>query len=292
MYKECNLGDNDLTYAQFEHNFKAGLQDFYRHPMNYKLDAFQIFGNLYYVGDKKVCMHLINTGDGLILFDSGYGNTLHMILASIRSLGFHPEHLRYIIHSHGHYDHFGSGEDLRRLYSCKIFMSKADTDMLRKSPQSALIEWGPHPYDQICWPDVELEDDEVISLGNTKIRCVLTPGHTIGTMTFFFDVTDGDNTLRVGYFGGAGFMTMYQDYCKQFNLPLDLNKKMRESIKRVWPEHVDIMLGNHPSQNCTLEKRAWMIEHPDTNPFINPKAWHIFLKTLEERSINFEKKGF
>ena len=35
-------------------------------------------------------------------------------------------------------------------------------------------------------PDVELQDGDLIQLGNTTIRCVLTPGHTIGVMSHFW----------------------------------------------------------------------------------------------------------
>ena len=64
MYQECKFAAND-PYPQVEANFIPNLQDFYDNPEKYALAPFQIFGNLYYVGDKKVCMHLIDTGDGL-----------------------------------------------------------------------------------------------------------------------------------------------------------------------------------------------------------------------------------
>ncbi len=35
-------------------------------------------------------------------------------------------------------------------------------------------------YNESFVPDVELQDGDLIQLGNTTIRCVLTPGHTIG----------------------------------------------------------------------------------------------------------------
>ena len=78
-------------------------------PFVGKMRPFRIIGNTYFVGTYQASAHLIDTGDGLILFDTGYGNTTHMLLDSIRSLGFDPMDIKYIIHSHGHFDHFGSG---------------------------------------------------------------------------------------------------------------------------------------------------------------------------------------
>lgn len=286
-----HFGTN-APYAQVEANFIPNLQDFYDHPDKYAIEPFQIFGNLYYVGDQKVTSHLIDTGEGLILFDTGYGNTTHMLLGSIRALGFDPMDIRYIIHSHGHFDHFGSGNELREMTGAKVFMSAVDTRLLREMPERALVAWGPKPNDPVCWPDVEIGDGDHIRLGNTDITCVLSPGHTCGTMSFFFDVTDGEKTLRAGYFGGAGLLTVYKDYCKKFGLPLNKCQLLKETLQKLSAYHVDIMLGNHPAQNRTLEKRQWMLDHPGGNDFIDPTAWPEFLKAQEQRRQDFEAKGY
>ncbi len=285
------FGTND-PYAQVEANFIPNLQDFYDHPDKYAVDAFQIFGNLYYVGDQKVCSHLIDTGDGLILFDTGYGNTTHMMLHSIRSLGFDPMDIKYIIHSHGHFDHFGSGNELRAMTGAKVCMSAVDTALLRERPDRSVIQWGPRPNDPICWPDIEIEDGDHIRLGNTDITCVLSPGHTLGTLSFFFDVYDGEKTLRAGYFGGVGLLTVYKDFCRKFGLPLDQCQRLKETFVKLRDYHVDIMLGNHPAQNRTLEKRQWMLEHPGENPFLDSDAWLQFLDAQELRRQDFEAKGY
>lgn len=288
---DYHFADNP-PYAQVEARFIPNLQPFYDDPDAYAIDPFRIFGNLYYVGDRKVTSHLIDTGAGLILFDTGYGHTTHMLLDSVRQLGFDPMDIRYIIHSHGHFDHFGSGNELRELTGAKVFMSGVDTRLLQGMPERALIQWGPRPNDPVCWPDVCIEDGDHIRLGNTDITCVLSPGHTCGTMSFFFDVFDGSRTLRAGYFGGTGMLTVYKDYCRKFDLPLDKCQRMKETIQKLRLEQVDIMLGNHPAQNRTLEKRAYMLENPGENPFLDSEAWLEFLTALEERRQDFEAKGY
>jgi len=101
MVPKASLSVPKPHQPNFE-RFLEGLKDFYLHPANYFLEPFQIFGNLYYIGDKKVCSHLIDTGDGLIVFDTGFRNAMHMQLESIRRLGFDPKDIKYIIHSHEH----------------------------------------------------------------------------------------------------------------------------------------------------------------------------------------------
>ena len=39
----------------------------------------KVFGNSYFIGIRAVCTHLIDTGDGLIIIDPGYFESLHII---------------------------------------------------------------------------------------------------------------------------------------------------------------------------------------------------------------------
>ena len=280
------------TYESIITEFRPDLQDYYEHPVDYYLEPFQIFGNLYYVGDKKVCSHLVDTGEGLILFDTGYQHTLHLQLLSIMKLGFDPKDIKLIIHSHGHFDHIGGGNDFRQLFGCQVAMGKVETNLLRENPDRALMCYNPCPCASICWPDIELEDGQEIKVGNTTIRCVLAPGHTHGTMAFFFPVTAGNTTLQVGYWGGAGFLTTYKEFCRTYGLPEDLAIRMGETIEKLQKESVDICLGNHPNQNCTLEKRQYMIDHPGENPFLDSSSWNIFLTLQEKKRKDFEAMGY
>lgn len=286
-YKECDLGSN-ITYKEMIDSFLPKLADFYHNPDKYNIEPFRIFGNLYYVGDKKVCVHLVDTRDGLILFDSGYSHNYDALIASIRTLGFRPENIKYVIHSHGHFDHFGGGDRLRNTYGAKILMSKVDTDLIKEMPERALMHLAPSAEDQICWPDETINDGDIISLGNTKIRCVLAPGHTMGTMAFFFDAVDGEQTRSVGYIGGIGFLSIYKEFCRTYNLPENKNELLKETIEKLQREKVDIVIGNHPNHNCTIEKREYMIENPGKNPFVNPETWNVLLEALEKRRADFE----
>ena len=73
----------------------------------------KIFGNLYFIGIRAVCTHLIDTGEGLIIIDPGYSESLHIIVNNIWELGFKPTDIKYIVVTHAHYDHMGGAEDVR-----------------------------------------------------------------------------------------------------------------------------------------------------------------------------------
>ena len=291
MYPQCNLGTN-RPYREIMEGFRPGLKEYYRAPADFRVEPFRIFGNLYYVGDQKVCIHLIDTGEGLILLDSGYRHAIHILLDSIARLGYSPQDIRYIIHSHGHFDHFGGGNELRALYGAKVCMSRVDTQLLRQREDRALIHLGPNPDEPVCWPDLELKDGDHITLGNTDIRFVLSPGHTLGTLSLFFKVRDGGQVRQAGYLGGVGNISMYRQFCREYGLPENKSHLLGQTIQKLREESVDIVLGNHPSQNCTLEKREWMLSHPGENPFVDQSTWPIFLAALDTRRKSFLELGY
>ena len=59
-------------------------------PWKFAVAPFRVIGNVYYVGNSNVSSHLIDTGDGLILLDTAFPQTVYLLLESIRRLGFDP----------------------------------------------------------------------------------------------------------------------------------------------------------------------------------------------------------
>ncbi|MBQ7624974.1 MAG: MBL fold metallo-hydrolase [Clostridia bacterium] len=280
------------TCEEIFSGFGAGIKSHYERRAEVRHEPFRIFGNLYYIGDDKVCRHLIDTGDGLIMFDVGYGYNVPEIEADIRKLGFSPEDIKILIISHGHFDHFCGGNELRRKYGMKVLLSRTDTELIRERPERALMEYAYDPEEGVCWPDETISDGDEITLGNTTIKCVAAPGHTMGTTAFFFDATDGKTVKKVGYFGGVGFLTVYPEYNRRMGLPENKSALLRHTAEKLMKIPVDIMIGNHPGNNRTMEKLDYMKKHPGENPFIDKETWPLFLGELIKNTRMFEKKGF
>ena len=87
--------------------FTVKADDILRSPWLCDVAPFRIADNLYYVGNSDVSCHLVDTGEGLLLLDTSYSSAAYLLLESIRSLGFDPKDVKWILHSHGHIDHFG-----------------------------------------------------------------------------------------------------------------------------------------------------------------------------------------
>lgn len=268
-------------YQERWNKYIEGHREFFANPSTGYIEPFKIADNLYYVGDKYVCIHLIDTGDGLILLDSGYLGATHLLVESIWRAGFDPKNVRWILHSHGHSDHFGSSEEFRRLYGTKLAISKVDAESLRgKSHRAHIAEI--YPFATVPEFDYEIEDGEIFELGNVKIRCVLTPGHTDGVISFFFDVTDNGKTYLAGMYGGAGVNAVTLPNIYYNDSKKDCAQDMLRSIEKVWDEPVVVHLGNHPYNSKTIQKREQQLAEGG-NPFIAPDSWHEFLSGLRAK---------
>ena len=242
-------------------------------PWEGYMEPFRIFGNLYFVGTKFVSSHVVDTGEGLILIDSQYPQCTYLLLENIRKVGLNPYDIKYILHSHGHYDHLGGTRALVELIGAKTVLGRPDRDYANGTLDLTWAKELGHEYCEMFEPDILIDDGYVLRLGNTAIKCVSTPGHTPGVMSFFFDVTDGTDTYRAAMFGGAGMNSMKLQFLDSYGLPHSLRDDFLNSLAKVRDEKVDILIGNHPGDVDTAGKYARM-QAGEENPFLDTTAWH------------------
>ncbi len=243
------------------------------------IKAFNMYGNLYFVGSTRVSVHIIKTDVGLVMIDTGYPDMYDQILDSMNELGLNPKDICAIFHSHGHIDHFGCTCEFKNLSGAKTYISRIDNDIANGTYD---LSWAKElNYERIppfnC--DVLIEDGDIFTFGKTTVRCVHTPGHTDGVMSYFVKLHDGENELVAGMFGGMGMNTMRAKYLDKNSFSYDCRDKFKESIKKLRSEHVDIVMGNHPENNNTVGKSK------GESSSVDPQEWQSLLD-FAERSIN------
>ena len=224
---------------------------------------------------------MIDTGDGLVLLDSGYLGAEHLLIDSIWRAGFDPAQVRWIIHSHGHSDHFGASSEFQNMFGTKLAISRIDAERIEKLGDAAVPK-ADYPYAKVPKFDRLLEDGETWKIGEVEFRFVLTPGHTAGVLSIFFEVTDSGKTYLAGMFGGAGVNAIRLPILLLGRNDLDAPQQMLDSIEKIWDEPVVVHLGNHPYNSKTLEKRNEQLLHGG-NPFVAPDSWHTFLTEQKEK---------
>lgn len=238
-----------------------------------------IYKNLYFVGSREVSVHLIDTADGLVIIDTGYPSMYEQILNSISYLGFDPKNIKHIFHSHGHYDHIGCTLRLADISGAKTYISRVDNDIVNGTLDLSWANEFGVPHLEFFDCDVLVEDGDVFTFGDTKLRCRLTPGHTPGVLSFFIEFADG---IVAAMHGGIGMNGLRADILTKYNLPFELRDIFRDGLRLLADEHVDIVIGNHPEQSGTERKLA-LLEAGES--IIDTEEWQRFLLSVE-RCLN------
>lgn len=152
----------------------------------------KIFGRSYLVGFKGLSVALIDTGAGLVLIDGALPQAAPAILANVRKLGFNPKDIKFILSTEPHFDHAGGLAALARDTGATVVASARSADGLRSG---TLAKDDPQLGYGGRWPRVTrlrvVRDGEVIRLGRTAITAHATPGHTMGSMSWSWQVCEG-----------------------------------------------------------------------------------------------------
>lgn len=128
---------NIITFMAARLEGRDELQ--HRYPDDFYVKPFRIAGNVYYIGNKAVCSHLIDTGAGLIVIDTSYPELDHLLINSIWEAGFNPKDIKIVLHTHLHYDHFGATNTLTKIYGAKAYVGKDEWESVQRKPELAVI---------------------------------------------------------------------------------------------------------------------------------------------------------
>lgn len=236
-----------------------------------EMEPFKISDNIYFVGTFQESCHLVDTGEGYVLIDSGNIFTLHMVIDHIYRLGFNPRDIKYAFYTHYHEDHTGGANALKHLTGCKTIISEADR-------QNAYEACG-------FIADMTVNDGDTLTVGNTTFRFIYTPGHTIGVMSVIFNTTLGGKPYTAGMFGGAGPNSLKKWHRSYYP---DCLKDYLNSCDRLLKENVDIFIGNHCWNNNT-EVKAKILKETGENLFLDKNEWVKFLEFCKERAKNINQ---
>ncbi len=198
------------------------------------------------VGPLEVNCYLIASGQGKEAVVIDPGDDGGRILERIRQ---HNLSLRYILNTHGHFDHIGANATLKKATGAEILIHHKDASLLGTAAEHARtfgLRAAPSPP-----PDGFIDEGDRIEVAGLTLRVIATPGHSEGGVSFLLDtdVFTGD-TLFAGSIGRT-------------DLPGGSFREIMISIQdRILPlgDHMSVRPGHGPSSTIQKEKR--------TNPFI------------------------
>jgi metallo-beta-lactamase class B len=222
-------------------------------------EPFQVFDNLYFIGQGEVGSYVIETDDGLILIDTlwdlpGYTEYL---LDNMITLGLKPKDIKYVLILQGHRDHYMGAIALRDILNAKWGANAADWELI----QGDLGEYAPPR-------DFDIEEGDSLTLGNLTIDFEITPGHTPGTTSMRFPVYDNGIKYNAYFHGGTALRLDDPAIVEEFIRDCERIKNIPDLNVQI-ANHYDI----HPQGAPDLFERAQLLANRqagELHPWVAP----------------------
>ncbi|NBD35445.1 MAG: MBL fold metallo-hydrolase [Chloroflexi bacterium] len=153
--------------------------------------------------------------------------------------------VRYIINTHGHFDHVAANGALQSL-DAPLALHPADRDLLAEGGGAS---WFDLAYVPSPAPDIDLHDGQVLTVGELHLHVVHTPGHTPGSICLYIPE---DGALITGD-------TLFAGSVGRTDLPQGNPRALTESLKKLlaldYPPETKIYPGHGPTSTLARERQ-------------------------------------
>ena len=246
-----------------------------------KVPPIHMFDNVWYVGPGYVSCYLIKTSAGAILIDASEEPDMVMhVIDSIKKTGTDLHDIKAILISHGHIDHWGGIDRMHELTGAPVYATEEDWKMI----EATAAKPGPNGAAPPRAPkrDRVIHDGDKLTIGDTTLDLMVTPGHTPGVMSALFTVYDNGKPYKAFYSGGLGGRNGVKGF-----------EDAEKSIDRVSAiPGIQVYFANHGWNPGTdypggsIFERAEKLKNRkagDPNPFVDPAAWQENVKLTKAR---------
>ncbi|MGN0030618.1 MAG: MBL fold metallo-hydrolase [Candidatus Gastranaerophilaceae bacterium] len=153
--------------------------------------------------------------------------------------------LKYILLTHGHFDHILGVDTFKNEFGVDTYISKDDLSQVDLAPQMLQMFAGLMPV-EIKGINKFIQDGDELKIGETIIKAIATPGHTKGGMCYLIDgkLFSGD--------------TLFQGSVGRCDLPEGNLNSIASSIKEklfTLPEDTEVFPGHGDKTTIGYEKR-------------------------------------
>ena len=271
-YRDLSSSQVSEMFKQFAltHKKPKELEQWLTDPLVQKIPPYKVFDNVWYVGLRWVAAYLIKTSDGYILIDTLHDPFVDHLIDNLKTLNVRPEEIKYVIMTHGHFDHVGGAYALKPLLkNAQFAMGKIGWEEAIRTPNN------PTAPAKMISVDRVLQDQEKIVLGDTTVVALSTPGHTMGTFSYLYPVYfDGQRHTAVTI-GGLGLNAIKNK---------DQIKAYIQSMKRLSDPKlaIGVDLTAHPFSTGQTEliERIEQRKSGQPHPLVSRKAFVSHLQEL------------
>ncbi len=160
--------------------------------------------------------------------------------------------IKYILLTHGHFDHVGAVAALVEKYKAPVYISKKDRAFLESPKEVRASAFGMQI--EAADVDVFVKDGDEIPFSGGTIKVIETPGHTLGSVCYLFE-----NYLFAGD-------TLFNGSIGRTDFPESDHSLMVESLKKLkkLDDEIYVLSGHGPESQMSYEKM--------TNPYLR-QVW-------------------
>ncbi|MFR3792927.1 MAG: MBL fold metallo-hydrolase [Blautia massiliensis (ex Durand et al. 2017)] len=268
--------EKKLFYAPVEHP-RCG--DDLEHPWKYAVAPYRVAPHIWQVGGQDdVAAYLLDCGpEGLMLIDTGYRASFYLLLDGIYRIGYDPRRIKKILLSHWHWDHVNGARYLQEMTGAEVYLSQIDEE------QHQLHKDDTKPLPMVDYRvDHFYDDSKTIDLGRFSIHTRLTPGHTPGATSFYFDDRDDETgeVFHCAMHGGIGVGLMAREYLRDNDLSPELPHIFIRDCLELADWKVDICLPSHLNQGNV--KPNIPADRSDYRVWIGDYVWGDVLRDRAE----------
>jgi metallo-beta-lactamase class B len=288
--------DSTKITAAFEGFLRTGkmppaLGQWLVDPKAQTVEPYRAFDNVYYVGVCWVSAWLITTSDGAVLIDTLHDPFGDLLIANIRKVGVDPASIKYVLMTHGHFDHVGGAYKVKSLTNARFAMTEKGWAEAMTSAQAS--QGTPRRWTMIA-KDLVVKDGDVITVGDTTFGVYDTPGHTFGTASYSFHVRDGADSYHAFTVGGLGLNAIQSS--QQVEAYIASVTRIAELVRQP-TDPITVHLTTHPSSNGLTEaaQRLKSRRPGEPHPLVDPAGFtsqlEMLRKDAEERLVIEKNAG-
>lgn len=137
----------------------------------------EITHGFYIVNTKSSAFYLINCGGFYTAIDSG--SDIEVAQNELKKISISPDSIRYVFLTHIDYDHTAG---LSLFSNAIVYMAKEESRLFDEVNRFFGVK-SSKPASNLNY----FQDGDRFVLGNKTVVSILTPGHTIGSTSFFVD---------------------------------------------------------------------------------------------------------
>lgn len=152
--------------------------------------------------------------------------------------------IKYILLTHGHFDHVGAVAALVKKYKAPVYLSKEDRAFIESPKEVRASAFGMQI--EAAEVDVFVKEEDEIPFSEGTIKVIETPGHTLGSVCYLFE-----NYLFAGD-------TLFNGSIGRTDFPESDHSLMVESLKKLkkLDDEIYVLSGHGPESQISYEKMA------------------------------------